>query len=118
MTRPDNQTKKLVRSVTVGPGRVYWYCVLGIVGWAFLRWWKIDATVPQIQLGPFLATLGVGTVNLGVRSWASLRRDQGGIAQRLYYRLGWVFVAVDMLCLAIGRPAQRHLGDDVCRALG
>lgn len=96
------KAKRLTARVRGNPTGVYWACVTGIVLWAIVRASGVDQSSPRIQLGPFLGVLALAAVNLGIRNWASARRDKGGIAQRVYYSLGWLFVSMDLLCIAIG----------------
>lgn len=84
------------------PTGVYWACVFGIVVWAAFRANGIDSAVPPLQMGPFLGVLGLAAANLGIRNWAAQRRDQGGIAHRVYHTLGWLFVTIDLVCIAAG----------------
>ena len=88
--------------VRSSPTGIYWACVVGIVAWALVRAQGIDTHVPPIHLGAFLSVLTLAAVNLGIRNWASLRRDSGGIARTVYHTLGWLFVTIDLACIAAG----------------
>jgi signal transduction histidine kinase len=96
------RARRLSARVRRNPNGVYWACVLGIIGWALLRNAGVDQQVPPVQIRPFLGVLALATANLAVRNWASARRDQGGIATRAYYSLGWFFVSMDLICIALG----------------
>jgi signal transduction histidine kinase len=93
---------RLSARVRRNPNGIYWACVIGIIVWAFIRASGVDTSAPSIHLEPFLAVLALVMVNLAVRNWASARRDQEGIAARVYYSLGWLFVSVDLICIALG----------------
>lgn len=93
---------RLSARVRRNPNGIYWACVVGIVFWAFVRASGIDTKAPPLQLEPFLGVLALVMVNLAVRNWASARRDQQGIAARVYYSLGWFFVSIDLICIALG----------------
>ncbi|MBB6053377.1 sensor histidine kinase [Armatimonas rosea] len=97
-----HRAQRLSVRVRRNPNGVYWACVVGIVAWAFARASGVDRAAPPIQLEPFLGVLTLVMVNLAVRNWASARRDQQGIAARVYYSLGWLFVSVDLICIALG----------------
>ncbi len=80
---------------------VYWLCLLGLVAWVLARSLGLDDSGPPLQVVPFLLVLALGIANLAFRSWAAFRR---GTRQdsRLYNRLGWLFVSVDLLLVASG----------------
>lgn len=96
------KAKRLTARVRGNPTGVYWACVTGIVFWALVRSSGVDTSAPPVQIGPFLGILTLAAVNLGIRNWASARRDRGGIAHRVYYSIGWLFVSIDLLSIAIG----------------
>jgi hypothetical protein len=98
----SRRARRLSRHVRQNPNGIYWACVVGIVIWAFVRAAGVDTQAPPIQLKPFMAVLVLAAVNLGVRNWASARRDQAGIASRAYYGLGWLFVSLDLISIALG----------------
>lgn len=98
----SRRARRMGARVRQNPNGVYWACVLGIVVWACIRAAGVDASAPPVQLEPFLATIGLAALNLGVRNWASARRDHGGMATRVYYGLGWMFVTLDLVCIALG----------------
>jgi signal transduction histidine kinase len=91
--------------------RVYWYCLLGILVWVTLRGLGIKSAYYALQTHPilpdasvypiwFLIVMVLAITNLALRSWAGVRREQHTLSQEAYYRLGWVFVSVEM-CLII-----------------
>ena len=96
------RARRLSAQVRRNPNGIYWACVVGIVVWAVFRAYGIDTDAPPIQLQPFLGVLSLTAVNLAIRNWASARRDHGGIATRVYYGLGWLFVSMDLICIALG----------------
>ena len=98
----SRRARRLSRHVRQNPNGIYWACVVGIVIWAFVRAAGVDTHAPPIQLKPFVAVLVLAAANLGVRNWASARRDQAGIASRAYYGLGWLFVSLDLISIALG----------------
>ena len=98
----SRRARRLSRHVRQNPNGVYWACVLGIVVWAFVRAAGVDTNAPPVQLKPFMAILVLTAINLGIRNGASARRDQGGIAARAYYGLGWLFVSLNLISIALG----------------
>lgn len=87
---------------------VYWACLLGIGLWAVLRVLGVDPHGPPLNPVPFLSVLAVAVANLSLRSWAALRRDIHDDSRR-YVVLGWVFVSLDLLLVALGLRATGGL---------
>lgn len=98
----QRRAHRLSARVRRNPNGVYWATVIGIISWAFLRSSGIDPSAPPVQLERFLFVIALAMVNLVVRNWASARRDQEGIAAQVYYSLGWLFVSIDFICIALG----------------
>lgn len=84
------------------PDRIYWACVAGLLAWALLRWLGVDRDAAPILFGPFLGVMALAAANLAVRSFVSRRRDRHESAARFYRRIGWVFVSIDFISIALG----------------
>jgi signal transduction histidine kinase len=91
--------------------RVYWYCLLGILTWVLLRGLGVKSAYYSLQPNPappdapvhpvwFSIVMVLAITNLAMRSWAGVRKEQHTLEPAAYYRLGWVFVSVEM-CLII-----------------
>lgn len=79
--------------------KVYWTCIAVVLGWAVLRTIGVGGPLPVAHLAGFYAVIGVAALNLGARSLAALARSRGRIFDD---RLGWIFTAVDLACVAAG----------------
>ena len=82
--------------------RVYWLVLLLIIAWVFLHRIGPYTDAEAVHEGPFLAVLFLAILNLSFRSWASVKRKQHGLQSPFYARLGWLFVSVDLLLIALG----------------
>jgi signal transduction histidine kinase len=83
---------------TLGPNRIYWYCLIGLTAWAVLH----QRDVPGVPLGPFLAVLALAALNLLLRIGTSGRRERRPDRIAVPLRLSWVFVACNLLLVAAG----------------
>lgn len=79
--------------------KVYWTCIAVILGWAALRTLGVGGPLPVAHLAGFCAVIGIAALNLGGRSLAALARSRGRVFDD---RLGWIFTAVDLSCVAVG----------------
>lgn len=82
--------------------RVYWLVLLLIIAWVFLHRIGPYTDAEAVHEGPFLAVLSLAVLNLSFRSWASAKRKQQGLLNPFSVRLGWLFVSVDLLLIALG----------------
>lgn len=82
--------------------RVYWLVLLLIVAWVFLQRIGPNPAVENVQEGPFFTVLFLAIINLSFRSWASVQRQKDGSRAAFYGKLGWLFVTVDLLLIALG----------------
>lgn len=82
--------------------RVYWLVLLLIVAWVFLQRIGPNPAVENVQEGPFFMVLFLAILNLSFRSWASVQRRKRGLPSAFYERLGWLFVTVDLVLIALG----------------
>jgi signal transduction histidine kinase len=89
------------RRVISGPNRVYWYCLLGLMGWAVARYLGVDPQGPPVRLGPFLLVMALEGMNLFARFMIQRQRVRTG-EKPLYRLLGWLFVAADFLLIVAG----------------
>lgn len=89
------------RRVISGPNRVYWYCLVGLMGWGVARSLGVDPTGPPIRLGPFLLVMALEGINLFARFTIQRQRVRTG-EKPLYRLLGWLFVAADFLLIVAG----------------
>jgi signal transduction histidine kinase len=89
------------RRVIAGPNRVYWYCLLGLMGWAVMRHLGVDAQKPPIQVRAFLLVMVLEGMNLFARFTLQRQRVRTG-EKPLYRLLGWLFVVADFLLIVAG----------------
>jgi signal transduction histidine kinase len=94
-TNPDARSQWRV-------SRVYWLVLLLIVAWVFLRRIGPNASGEDVREGPFFTILFLAILNLSFRSWAAVRRRKGNLQSPFYSRLGWLFVTVDLVLVALG----------------
>ncbi len=78
--------------------KIYWLCLAIIGTWVLLRFAGVDGPA-RVQAGWFLGVWVLATVNLGLRSLASLQR---GRDPRYGSRIGWIFTLADLLLVAAG----------------
>lgn len=88
--------------MTLGPNRIYWYCLLGMALWALLRSLGIDRAAPPVALGPFLLVLALAAVNLAARIRVARIRTEAGAGASPYTHLGWLCGAIDFLLIVAG----------------